>query len=331
MARSEARLSVDIWTDPDFVALSPNAQRQYMFLLSQADLAHTGVIALRERRWARSSAGLSAADVERDLKELESARFVVIDWDTEELLIRAFMRCDKVYRQPQVLSVAASQLTLVTSLVLRVAIRVELERIADLEMAASSVPLVAQMIAALSDTVDYPKPGDLRVVAGGEGGRQGTPEPSPQGEQQALGDWGVSTTVTTDSPKPQSSSPKPQASRPKRPAAPTPPSDPEANEDFMNWWRIYPNPQKRPVTYQAWLKAVTKFEGDDAVAQLLEATGQFAHAMKITGQQQRFIPHSATWLNAEQWRDPLPQVNRATGTHQPYRNPEDHSAYEEAL
>ena len=51
MARSEARLSVEIWNDPDFLALSADAQRMYMFLISQSDLAHDGVLALRERRW----------------------------------------------------------------------------------------------------------------------------------------------------------------------------------------------------------------------------------------------------------------------------------------
>lgn len=330
MARSEARLSVEIWTDPDFLALSPSAQRQYMFLISQADLAHTGVIALRERRWARCAAGLTVADVERDLKELEGARFLVIDWDTEELLIRSFMRRDKVYRQPQVLAVAAEQMTLVTSLPIRVAIRVELERIATLDMAGGSRPLVESMIAALEDTRSYPKSGDLRVIAGGEGGGHPTAHPAQIPGQQALGDWGVVTTVTTDSPKPQSSSPNPQPSRPKRAAKPTPPTDAEANPDFMAWWQIYPNPQKRPVTYQSWLKAVGKFDGDDPVAQLFEATKCFADAMRMVGKQQRYIPHSATWLNAEQWRDPLPQVDRATG-HRPYTNPTDPSAYEEAL
>lgn len=329
MARSEARLSVEIWSDPDFLALSPSAQRQYMFLLSQADLAHTGVIALRERRWSRSAAGLTAADVERDLKELEGARFVVIDWDAEELLVRSFMRGDKVYRQPQVLAVAATQLTLVSSLPLRVALRVELERIATLDMAAGSRPLVESMIAALEETRSYPKSGDLRVIAGGEGGGHPTEHPAQIPGQQALGDWGVVTTVTTDSPKPHSSIPNPQSSRPKRAAKPTPPTDPEANPDFMAWWHIYPNPQKRPVTYQSWLKAVAKFDGDDPVALLLEATKNFADAMRRTGQQQRFIPHSATWLNGEQWRDPLPQVDRATGTngHRPYTNPADSSGY----
>ena len=72
MARSEARIFTSIWKDPDFLALSPSAQRLYMFLLSQDDLTYSGVMPLRERRWASKAAGMTVTDVEQDLKALES-------------------------------------------------------------------------------------------------------------------------------------------------------------------------------------------------------------------------------------------------------------------
>ena len=101
---------VDIWTDREFLALPPTAQRLYMFLISQPDIAHDGVLALRERRWAGSASGLTAASVVDDLVALAAARFVVIDQTTEELLVRSFIRRDGVYRQPNLLLAAKKHL-----------------------------------------------------------------------------------------------------------------------------------------------------------------------------------------------------------------------------
>ena len=75
MPRTEARIFTSIWRDEDFVALPRSAQGLYMFLLSQDDLAYCGVLPLRERRWAAKAAGMTIADVERDLKTLEGTAY----------------------------------------------------------------------------------------------------------------------------------------------------------------------------------------------------------------------------------------------------------------
>lgn len=327
MARSEARLSVEIWTDPDFRALSPQGQRMFMFLISQADLNHTGLIALRERRWAQAATGMTVADVQRDLKELEAARFAVIDWDAEELLVRSFIRRDKVYRQPQVLSVAAEQLTLVTSLPLRVALRVELERIAELEMPANSMPLIAKMIdqlPAATETAILDTPHEAPV---GEGGQHPTDQGTAQGAGQALGDWGVSTTVTTDSPNPQAPIPNPQPSLVDLPADAIKPkarADPNAFEAF---WEIYPRREAKGAAKTAWAKAIKVAPVDVILAG--------ARAYRDDGARRRSEPKftklPATWLNAECWTDERTQLNQAatsnTNGHKPFRNPDSPADY----
>ena len=75
MPRTEARIFTSIWKDGDFLSLPPSAQRLYMFLLSQPELTYAGTMPLRPVRWARKAAGLSLADVERDLKELEGKAY----------------------------------------------------------------------------------------------------------------------------------------------------------------------------------------------------------------------------------------------------------------
>lgn len=121
-----------------------------MFLLSQSDLAHDGVLALRERRWARLAAGLTVADVQKGIVELSASGFVVVDEDTEELLIRSFIRRDKVYRQPNVLRAAADHLPLVSSPLIRCALLTELRRVAGEPMAESSAAIVAEMVETLT-------------------------------------------------------------------------------------------------------------------------------------------------------------------------------------
>ena len=183
MARSEARLSVSIWTDPDFLALGPLPQRMFMFLISQPDLAHDGVIALRERRWSKSAKGLTRADVEQALADLAAARFVVIDEDAEELLLRSFIRRDKVYRQPNVLRAAQDHLEVVTSPTIRAAIGVELRRIADSgELKNDTVAIVAEMLAAIGNPSPNPSPNPSGKAASEDAGetREGVPNPAPR-------------------------------------------------------------------------------------------------------------------------------------------------------
>lgn len=181
MARSEARIAVAVWDDEDFLDLSPGAQRMFMFLLSQRDLAHTGVIALRERRWSRKAAGLTVALVTAALDELATTRFIVVDEEAEELLIRSFIRRDKVYRQPNVLQSAADQLTTVSSPILLAALAGELRRVADAEdIKADAAKIVAKMLETIGTPEWNPPPrGSRNPSETPPEGTSGTTEPAP--------------------------------------------------------------------------------------------------------------------------------------------------------
>ena len=96
MARSHGKILASIWNDDDFRALTVDAQRAYMLLLSQAKLTLAGAIDYMPKRWAAYAAGTTAADIERAIDELAAARFVVLDRDTDELLVRSFVRHDIV-------------------------------------------------------------------------------------------------------------------------------------------------------------------------------------------------------------------------------------------
>jgi hypothetical protein len=129
MARAFGRILSSIWDDDDFLDLEPTAQRLYQFLVSQPNLNHAGLLPLTLRRWAKKAKGLTAAALEQDLKALDGARFIVVDEDSEELLIRTFIRNDGVYKQPRVMGSMVSGAMEISSRRLRQALLAEMDRI----------------------------------------------------------------------------------------------------------------------------------------------------------------------------------------------------------
>lgn len=82
-----------IWKNPDFIARSSNAQRAYFMLISQPEINAAGVQTLAMKRWSRySPEGLPA--LQEAMRELVEHRFVVVDLDTEEVLVRSFIKWD---------------------------------------------------------------------------------------------------------------------------------------------------------------------------------------------------------------------------------------------
>lgn len=107
MARDHARVLTKIWRDDDeWRQLPIEAQHAYLMLLSQPTLSYAGTLSLTFSRWARMTTGQTVDSVEKAVRLLEDRRFVVIDWDTEELMIRTFLRNDGIYRQPNPLKAA---------------------------------------------------------------------------------------------------------------------------------------------------------------------------------------------------------------------------------
>lgn len=101
MARDYARIMTSIWRNAEFRSLTEQQQRAYLFLVTQPDISAAGVLPLRCRRWADAAATSSPDSLAQLLKELENGRFIVVDWDAEELLIRSFIRWDGGFNNPK--------------------------------------------------------------------------------------------------------------------------------------------------------------------------------------------------------------------------------------
>jgi hypothetical protein len=129
MARSHARILVTIWADPDFRRLSVDAQRTYLLLLSQASLNNAGVLPMTIKRWAAGCDTTATGDLDKALAELDDTRFIVVDSDTEEVLIRSFIRNDGIVKQPQMMKSALREALSVESPRLRSVLAAELRKL----------------------------------------------------------------------------------------------------------------------------------------------------------------------------------------------------------
>lgn len=129
MPRDHGRIYTSIWRDRDWIALPPMAQWLYEQFVSRAEINHAGVIPLNLRKWAKGAAGVTVADIDEWLATLAAARFVVVDEDTDEVLVRSFIRGDGIAKQPNILVSACRLARQVESPAIRAALAVELRRI----------------------------------------------------------------------------------------------------------------------------------------------------------------------------------------------------------
>ena len=100
MGRDHARIRTDMWADDHWRTLTPGSQWLYMLMLSSPSLSHAGVADWRPARIAKLARGLTADAVRKYADELTRERFIVVDEDTEELVVRSFLRHDGVLTNP---------------------------------------------------------------------------------------------------------------------------------------------------------------------------------------------------------------------------------------
>lgn len=148
------------------------AQRLYMFLVSQPELTYCGTMPLRPARWVPKSAGLTLADIERDLKELEGTAypsanpvecgslrspFVITDSEYGELFVRSLLRRDNAWKQPNLLKLAMDASEEIESPRILLALLAEVRRLPADESPSEQVrTLIAQWVKDLEQGTDHP-------------------------------------------------------------------------------------------------------------------------------------------------------------------------------
>jgi hypothetical protein len=163
MARDHARILTAVWRNDEFRALPVDAQHLYFTAVSQQALTYAGVLDWRAGRLAALAQGSTAKKVETAAAKLERHRFVVIDRDTEELLIRTYVKHDGVLNRENMGKACARAYLKVVSQRLRSTLLEELGRfygerpdLSGWKGFAALAPAEFDRIVAVSSTIPLP-------------------------------------------------------------------------------------------------------------------------------------------------------------------------------
>lgn len=101
MAREQANINTAIWGDRDWRQLTSPAKYLYMLLLTHPSITYAGVVDWRPAKLSLLSPDTTKEGLEDASMELQRARFVFIDHESEEVLIRSYLRHDGILKQPK--------------------------------------------------------------------------------------------------------------------------------------------------------------------------------------------------------------------------------------
>lgn len=101
MARDYAKTNLTIWQDPEWRALPWPAQHVYKMFWEHPGLSYCGVVDWRPSKMIGWGAGWTREDLAALTDCLRARHFLVVDEDTEECLIRSWIRFDGVIKQPR--------------------------------------------------------------------------------------------------------------------------------------------------------------------------------------------------------------------------------------
>lgn len=129
MAREYARYLAKTHRDPDWHALSTAHHDAYMALLSSDDITWAGVVSYAPTRYANLASDLTVRRIEKLWDDLSAERYLVIDKGTGEILVRSFLRHDRVLAKPNLTKAFGRAWLRVRSRNIDAAIGAELARI----------------------------------------------------------------------------------------------------------------------------------------------------------------------------------------------------------
>lgn len=101
MPRDFAKTNLTIWQDPEWRALPWPAQHVYKMCWEHPGLSYCGVIDWRPAKMLGWGAGWTRDTLAALVDCLRARHFLVIDEDTEECLVRSWVRFDGVMKQPR--------------------------------------------------------------------------------------------------------------------------------------------------------------------------------------------------------------------------------------
>lgn len=124
-----AQIRPDMWLDDEWRRMTRDAQWLYMLVLTHPERSLAGVLDWRPGRIKEFSAECTIRDVMLAASECSDKHFLVFDQDTEEVLVRSFVRHDGLLKQPRMGVAVANAFGSIGSNKLRAALVYELTRL----------------------------------------------------------------------------------------------------------------------------------------------------------------------------------------------------------
>lgn len=183
--RNYAQIQLNIWNNDEFRALPVEAQHLYFVLLSHPSLSHAGVGDWRPGRIAKLASGWDRQAVEDAAQLLIAELFILVDEDTEEYLIRSYVRNDPLMKQPNMATAMARKLAEVGSPELHGVVIHELKRLKNDDPGLpgwGSKDASGLLKRGSVDPSDYPL---------GKGSVKGSIDPSEKGSRKVSGKGSV--------------------------------------------------------------------------------------------------------------------------------------------
>lgn len=168
MPRDHTRIHVDIWGDDEWLDVSPEAQHLY-FVLYTWPPSFCGAGDWLPRKIVTRARGWTVPRVLDAAEELVAGEFLLIDIDTEEYLLRSWIKHDGLFRQPNMaVSIANARIEL-ASRTLKAVVVHEVQKLhaAEPDLVSWNKPAVQKMLSqnAINPTdTDWPSPWDSTSV-----------------------------------------------------------------------------------------------------------------------------------------------------------------------
>lgn len=289
MAREYAQIKLAIWADDDWRDLSPLARYLYLTLLTSPSLSHCGVADWRPARIGALN-GMETEDVLRCGAELVEALYLVIDEESEEVLIRSFIRNDGLMKQPRMAVSMANAHSAVASKAIRGVIVHELRRLREdhpeltgwTKDKALGLLDLGSVSASTYPLGKGPFGGSFR---GGFTPGLGETLPNVSGSP-------------TPSPAP---TPTPSNLHRAEIAQTTQPDESGDTDRFDEFWDVYGKKVDRKGAEKKWALALRK--PDVTADRLIAAARSYVTYEREHNQGGRYVMDPTRWLHGERWRD----------------------------
>lgn len=124
-----AQIRPDMWLDDEWRNLTKDAQHLYLLLLTDPERSYCGVVDWKPARITQRAREWTLLEIMRAAVELSYTFFLVVDQDTEEVLVRSFMRHDGLLLQPRMAVSVANAFGVIGSNKIRAVVVHELSRL----------------------------------------------------------------------------------------------------------------------------------------------------------------------------------------------------------